>query len=426
MIDLALLRKQPETIKKAIDDKRAGDPSSVDEALALDEAYRSIQTQLQDHQTKSNTLSKDIGQLFREGKREEAEAIKAQTSEIKAAMKGLEEEAREKREALNRVLLDLPNIPHESVPIGYTPEENQVVFETEEKPGFDFQPLPHWELAQKHGLLDFERGSKVTGAGFPFYIGKGARLQRALINFFLDVATNEGGYTEIQPPIFINAASATGTGALPDKEDQMYEMTRDTFYAIPTAEVPVTNFHRDEILEAAQLPIKYAAYTPCFRREAGSYGKDVRGLNRLHQFDKVELVQWVDEDQSYEALESLREDAERLINRLGLPYRRLLMCSGDLGFTQAKKYDLEVWSAGQERWLEVSSASNFEAFQARRMNIRYRKEGEKKPVFVHTLNGSGLALPRIVAALLENGQQADGSILLPEALHPYAGFERIG
>ena len=306
------------------------------------------------------------------------------------------------------------------------PNENQVAWQSETLPSFDFEALPHWELADKHGLLDFERGAKVTGAGFPFMIGKGARLQRALINFFLDVATTEGGYTEMQPPVFVNADSATGTGALPDKEDQMYEMPRDGFYAIPTAEVPVTNYLRSEILDQKDLPIKYCAFTPCFRREAGSYGKEVRGLNRLHAFDKVELVNFVEDDKSYEALEALREDAERLLRKLELPYRRLLMCTGDLGFTQAKKYDLEVWSAGQERWLEVSSISNFETFQSRRMNIRYRKDGQKKPVFVHTLNGSALALPRIVATILENGQQADGSIVIPEVLHKYAGFTTIG
>lgn len=292
-------------------------------------------------------------------------------------------------------------------------------------PAFDFEPMAHWDLIERHGLVDFERGSKVTGARFPFYVGKGARLQRALINFFLDLATSEGGYTELQSPLMVNAASATGTGQLPDKEDQMYAAPRDGFYFIPTAEVPVTNFYRSEILKEDDLPIKYCGYTPCFRREAGSHGKDVRGLNRLHQFDKVELVQFVHPEKSYEALESLREDAERAVQRLGLPYRRLLMCTGDMGFTQAKKYDLEVWSAGQERWLEVSSISNFEDFQARRMGIRARFANAKKPVILHTLNGSGLALPRIVAALLENNQQADGSIQIPEVLQPYTGFASI-
>ncbi len=275
-------------------------------------------------------------------------------------------------------------------------------------------------------LADFERGSKVTGAGFPFYLGKVARLERALINFFLDLAVDEGGYQEIQPPLVVNAASATGTGQLPDKEDLMYEAPRDELYLIPTAEVPVTNFFRDEILAESSLPVKFCAYTPCFRREAGSYGKDVRGLNRLHQFDKVELVQFVRPEDSYGALETLRSDAERALERLGLPYRRLLMCTGDMGFTQAKKYDLEVWSAGQNRWLEVSSISNYEAFQARRMKIRYRPEDGAKPVFLHTLNGSGLALPRVMAALIENNQREDGTIRMPSSLVSYTGFETIG
>ncbi|MEM8488421.1 MAG: serine--tRNA ligase, partial [Bacteroidota bacterium] len=349
-----------------------------------------------------------------------------ESSALKASQKALEEASRAIEDKLHKLLLEVPNIPHKSVPVGATPEENQVAWQSDTLPTFDFTPQPHWELADKHGLLDFERGAKVTGAGFPFLIGKGARLQRALINFFIDTATTEGGYTEIQPPVFVNAESATGTGNLPDKEDQMYEMPRDGFYAIPTAEVPVTNFHRGEILLEEELPVKYCAFTPCFRREAGSYGKHVRGLNRLHAFDKVELVHFVPADKSYEAHEALREDAEKLLRLLELPYRRLLMCTGDMGFTQAKKYDLEVWSAGQERWLEVSSVSNFEDFQARRMNIRYRKAGEKKPAFLHTLNGSALALPRIVATLLENGQQADGTIKIPAVLHKYTGFDTIG
>jgi seryl-tRNA synthetase len=274
-------------------------------------------------------------------------------------------------------------------------------------------------------LADFDRGSKVTGAGFPFYIGPGAKLHRALINFFLDSAA-EAGYVELQSPILINEDSARGTGQLPDKEDQMYVVTRDEFFMIPTAEVPVTNFHRDEVLIEEELPIKYAAYTPCFRREAGSYGKDVRGLNRLHQFDKVELVKFVHPDKSYDELESLREDIEALLIKLELPYRRLLMCTADMGFTQAKKYDLEIFSAAQERWLEVSSVSNFEAFQARRARIRFKSKSGGQPVQVHTLNGSGLALPRIVAGILENNQQPDGSIKIPDILVPYTGFQSIG
>ncbi|MDZ4701186.1 MAG: serine--tRNA ligase [Rhodothermales bacterium] len=426
MIDINLIRTEPDRVRQAIIDKRIDAAGLVDRILDRDSARRDVLTRLQDLQAQSNERSREVGILMREGKREEADRIKAESSEMKGLLKGLEEEARAQEIEMDALLLEVPNIPHPSVPLGASPEDNVVAYEWGEAPAFDFAPLPHWELAARHGLLDFERGAKVTGAGFPFYIGKGARLQRALVAFFLDLAVDEGGYTEIQPPILVNADSARGTGQLPDKEDQMYEMTRDGLYAIPTAEVPVTNFHRQEVLQEADLPIKYAAYTPCFRREAGSYGKDVRGLNRLHQFDKVELVQIVAEDQSYQALEALREDAERPLVRLGLRYRRLLMCTADMGFTQSKKYDLEVWSAGQQRWLEVSSTSNFEAFQARRLAMRYRKESEKKPSFVHTLNGSGLALPRIVAALLENGQRVDGSIVIPDALQPYTGFPTIG
>ena len=426
MLDIQVIRDAPERVKQAMQDKGMGDPATVDQVLELDVARRDALTKLQEAQARSNTVSKEIGQLMREGKKNEAQARIEESGDLKAKIKLLEDEARQAEERLDALLLDVPNLPHESVPVGATPEDNAVLYEEGEKPTFDFEPLPHWDLAVRHHLIDFERGAKVTGAGFPFYVGKGARLQRALINFFLDLAIDEGGYQEIQAPAFVNADSARGTGQLPDKEAQMYEVPRDGLYAIPTAEVPVTNFLRDEILDETDLPIKFCAYTPCFRREAGSYGKDVRGLNRLHQFDKVELVQFAHPEASYDALEAMREDAERAIRRLGLPFRRLLMCTGDMGFTQAKKYDLEVWSAGQDRWLEVSSISNFEAFQARRMQVRFRPEDGKSTVFVHTLNGSGLALPRIVAALLEQHQQADGSIRIPEVLLPYTGFDRIG
>ncbi len=426
MLDLNLIREAPDRVRKAMHDKGLANDAVVNEILVLDERRRSALTELQAAQSRSNTVSRSIGELMRSGKRDEAQAFMAESGALKERIKVLDGEVREVEAALDRLLLEVPNVPHESVPVGRTPAENQVVFEHGERPAFDFTPLPHWELAARHGLIDFERGAKVSGAGFPFYIGKGARLQRALINFFLDLATTEGGYTEMQPPLVVNADSATGTGQLPDKEDLMYEAPRDGLYLVPTAEVPVTNYLRGEVLEEVDLPVKYCAYTACFRREAGSYGKEVRGLNRLHQFDKIELVQFVHPDKSYAALEALREDAERALVRLGLPYHRLLMCTGDMGFTQAKKYDLEVWSAGQERWLEVSSISNFEAFQARRMQIRYRPAEGGKPTVVHTLNGSGLALPRIVAALIENNQQSDGSILIPEALQSYTGFERIG
>jgi len=425
MLDLQTLRDHPDRVRQAIRDKAAGDPALVERALSVDERRRAAVAALQEAQTLLNAASKEIGELMRTGRRDEAEAAKARTAELKARVQSLEGEPKALEDEQRALLLEIPNLPHPSVPVGRTPEDNEVALEHGDKAAFGFEPLPHWELAARHGLLDFERGAKVAGAGFPFYVGAGARLQRALIAFFLDLAA-EAGYTEIQPPLLINEASGIGTGQIPDKEGQMYQAELDGLFLIPTAEVPVTNYFRDEILEEADLPIRFAAHTPCFRREAGSYGKEVRGLNRLHQFDKVELVQFVRPELSYEALEALREDAERAVRALGLPYRRLLMCTGDMGFTQSKKYDLEVWSAGQDRWLEVSSVSNFEAFQARRANIRFRPGGGGRPEFVHTLNGSGLALPRIVAALLENFQQEDGSVVLPEVLHPYTGFDRIG
>ncbi len=426
MLDIQFIRENPERVKEAITHKKTGSPEVVDKLLVLDQEWRETLTKLQEVQANLNARSKSIGELMRNGKKEEAETARQETTTLKSHIKEIEEWARSMESERHQILLEIPNIPHPDVPIGRDESGNQVVFEWGIKPMFDFPALSHWELAAKHNLIDFERGSKVTGAGFPFYIGKGARLQRALINFFLDLAVNEGGYTEIQPPLMINEASGIGTGQLPDKEGQMYEATLDRLFMVPTAEVPVTNFLRDEILDEAQLPLLYCAYTPCFRREAGSYGKDVRGLNRLHQFDKVELVRFVHPDSSYEHLEGIRQNAENALQKLGLPYHRLLMCTGDLGFTQTKKYDLEVWSGAQKRWLEVSSISNFESFQARRANIRFRSPEAKKPQYVHTLNGSGLALPRILGPLLENGQQADGSILLPEALAPYAGFDRIG
>ena len=425
MLDIERIREEPQRIKEAIRAKGAGSPEVVDRLLEVDEERRATITEMQNVQERQNEVSRSIGQLKREGKDDEAQEKIEETSRLKDRVKELEEKVRTVNEQQKRLLYEIPNVPHRSVPVGSTEEENEVEEECGEKPEFDFDPKPHWEITDAHELVDFERGAKVTGAGFPFYVGKGARLQRALVNFFLDRA-RENGYREVQPPHFVNEDSARGTGQLPDKEDLMYEIGRDELFPIPTAEVPVTNFFRDEILDADDLPVKLSAYTPCFRREAGSHGADVRGLNRLHQFDKVELVHVVEPNESYRALETLRSNAEELLDDLGLPYRRLLMCTGDMGFTQAKKYDLEVWSAGQKRWLEVSSISNFEAFQARRMAIRYRPEPEAKPVLVHTLNGSGLALPRIVAALLENYQDENGTVHVPEVLHPYTGFETIG
>ena len=425
MLDIERIREEPQRIKEAIRAKGTGSPEIVDRLLEVDEERRATITEMQNVQERQNEVSRSIGQLKREGKDDEAQEKIEETSRLKDRVKELEEKVRTVNEQQKRLLYEIPNVPHRSVPVGSTEEENEVEEECGEKPEFDFDPKPHWEITDAHELVDFERGAKVAGAGFPFYVGKGARLQRALVNFFLDRA-RENGYREVQPPHFVNEDSARGTGQLPDKEDLMYEIGRDELFPIPTAEVPVTNFFRDEILDADDLPVKLSAYTPCFRREAGSHGADVRGLNRLHQFDKVELVHVVEPNESYRALETLRSNAEELLDDLGLPYRRLLMCTGDMGFTQAKKYDLEVWSAGQKRWLEVSSISNFEAFQARRMAIRYRPEAEAKPVLVHTLNGSGLALPRIVAALLENYQDENGTVHVPEVLHPYTGFETIG
>jgi seryl-tRNA synthetase len=357
-----------------------------------------------------------------QGKKEEAQEIIKHTSKLKEEIKSLEDDMQNYKSRRDDLLLRIPNTPHESVPVGKNEEDNEI-FKTWGDPSEEGWRKAHWDLADEKGWIDFDRGSKVTGAGFPFYLGPVARLQRALINYFINNAC-DNGYTEIQAPYFVNEDSAKGTGQIPDKEDMMYVIPRDELFAIPTAEVPVTNFHRDEIIEQENLPIYYVAYTPCWRREAGSYGKDVRGLNRLHQFDKVELVKIVHPDTAYDELESLRKYAESLLEALELPYRTLLMCTGDMGFTQTKKYDLEVWSPGQGRWLEVSSCSNFAGFQARRMQLRYRTDkGDTETL--HTLNGSGLALPRVVAAILETYQQEDGRIKVPDVLMPYTGTEYL-
>ncbi len=421
MLDLKFIRENKDIVKAGIAAK--GDTNRVDDILALDEQRRTIITSVEAMKAKKNSVSEQVGKLKRAG--QDASAIIAEMESVKNSIKGLDEELKVVEEDLQKLLLQVPNVPHPSVPIGSTPADNQVVGTWGEKPSVDFKLKPHWEIVERLGIIDFTRGAKVAGAGFPFYVGKGARLERALINFFLDQAS-EHGYNEIWAPTVVNEDSARGTGQIPDKEDLMYVVDRDQLYMIPTAEVPVTNFHRDETLFEKNLPVKYCAYTPCFRREAGSYGKDVRGLNRLHQFDKVELVKFVVPEKSYDELEKLREDASHLLQLLGLPYHTLLMCTGDMGFTQSKKYDLEVWAPGQEKWLEVSSCSNFEAFQARRMNIRYKPENGSKPEFVHTLNGSGLALPRVMAALIEQNQTPDGKVIIPKILHKYTGFETIG
>jgi seryl-tRNA synthetase len=421
MLDIKLMREQPDLVKEGVA-KKGENPALVDTALALDEQRRTALQHGEALKSRKNTVSQDVARMKSKG--ENADALITEMRAVADEIKSIDERLKRIEEELRSTMLQIPNIPHPSVPVGKTPAENRVVVTLGEPPAIDFSPRPHWELVEKLNIIDFARGTKITGAGFPVYVGKGAQLERALINFFLDEAV-AAGYTELFPPLMVNAASATGTGQLPDKEDQMYVVTQDEFYLIPTAEVPVTNFFRDEIVNEHDLPMKFSAYTPCFRREAGSYGKDVRGLNRVHQFNKVELVKFVHPSTSYDELESLRLDAERLLQKLGLQYRVLLMCTGDLGFTQTKKYDLEVWSPGQQKWLEVSSCSNFEAYQARRMNIRYRPKGGK-PEIPHTLNGSGLALPRVVAALLEHYQTPEGKVIIPKVLHEYTGFEVIG
>lgn len=422
MLDINYIREHTDTVKKAITDKGEKDTAVVDSVLETDTRWRALVHKTDQLRSESNSRARDIGMLMGRGEKEEAQALIRQTGEMKEELRLLEDQMKELADQRTSLLLRIPNVPHPSVPVGKTEEDN-VVDKTWGNPAKDSWRKPHWELTDEYGWIDFKRGVKVAGAGFPFYIGPAARLQRALINFFLDRAAQKG-YLELQAPYFVNEDSARGTGQIPDKEDMMYVIPRDEFFAIPTAEVPVTNFHRDEILEPDQLPVRYCCYTPCWRREAGSYGKDVRGLNRLHQFDKVELVKFVHPETSYDELESLRRDAEELLEALELPYRTLLMCTGDMGFTQSKKYDLEVWSPGQQRWLEVSSCSNFESFQARRMMVRYRDENGK-PQILHTLNGSGLALPRVMSAVLEAYQEESGKIRVPAMLKPYLGQDYL-
>ncbi len=420
MLDPKLLRESPEIVRAAIAKKHLD--VDLDAVLALDASWRSLLQEVEGLRSKQKAANTEMAKLPKGSpefvaKVQEMKAVSAQVKEKEALLS-------ETEATWKQAVLGLPNIPHASVPAGRTAEENVVYSTYGDVTAVSPAAKPHWEIPGFERLFDFSRGAKVTGAGFPFYVGGGARLVRALLHFFLD-EDGKAGYVEVNPPILVNAASATATGQLPDKEGQMYETVPDKLYAVPTAEVPLTNYFRDEILDEAALPVKRCAYTPCFRREAGSYGKDVRGLNRLHQFDKVELLKWVHPDTSYDELDKLRNDAENLLRKLGLPYRVLLMCGGDLGFSQSKKYDLEVWSAGQQRWLEVSSCSNFEAFQARRAQIRYRSKETGKPELVHTLNGSGLAVPRVLAALLENNLQPDGRVKIPEALVPYFGQEYL-
>lgn len=394
----------------------------INTAVDLDEKRRSTQMELDEILAKSNSISKQIGMLFKSGQADEANALKAETGELKERSKTLSEEMDSIQKELDQILYQIPNIPHETVPSGTSEEDNEEVYAEGEIPKLDDKALPHWELAKKYDIIDFELGNKITGAGFPVYKDKGAKLQRALIQYFLDKNT-AAGYREMQVPLVVNEASGYGTGQLPDKEGQMYHVGEDDLYLIPTAEVPLTNIYRDDMLEESQLPIKLTGYTPCFRREAGSYGAHVRGLNRLHQFDKVEIVNFVKPENSYKTLDQMVDHVKNILQELGLPYRILRLCGGDLGFTSALTFDFEVYSTAQERWLEISSVSNFETFQSNRLKIRY-KDKHKKKHLIHTLNGSALALPRVIAGILENNQTEKG-IKIPDVLVPYTGFEMI-
>lgn len=422
MLQVPYLRENTEKALTGLAKRNKDFSATVQSIISVDESRRKLQNELDNLLAESNKISKTIGDLFKEGKREEADGMKVRTTEIKEECKGIETNLSQLEDELKQLLYQVPNVPHESVVFGKGAEENEVVYSSGDVTSLGESKLPHWELCEKHKLIDFELGVKITGAGFPVYIGKGARLQRALINFFLEEA-QKAGYTEHQVPHMVNEASGYGTGQLPDKEGQMYHVGVDDLYLIPTAEVPLTNLYRDVLLKEEQLPIKLTGYTPCFRREAGSYGKDVRGLNRLHQFDKVEIVQLSKQEDSYALLEDMVNHVKGLLNKLELPFRILRLCGGDMGFTSSLTYDFEVYSAAQERWLEVSSTSNFETFQANRLKCRY-KGADGKTQLVHTLNGSALALPRIVAALLENHQDENG-VRIPHALVPYCGFERI-
>lgn len=423
MLTLNVIKENPEEVINRLAKKHFDGREAIEKIIELDKTRRAAQAEVDTNLAEVNSLSKSVGMLMKEGKKEEAEAIKARVAELKEQNKKDEAVMKDAENAMTQILYTIPNLPHDSVPEGRTAEDNVIERTGGPMPHLNSDALPHWEIAKKFDLIDFELGVKITGAGFPVYKGKGARLQRALINFFLDNA-REAGYLEVQPPYVVNEASGFGTGQLPDKEGQMYHCTEDNLYLIPTAEVPVTNIYRDVILSEKELPIKNTAYSACFRREAGSYGKDVRGLNRLHQFDKVEIVRIANPKDSYKDLEEMVNYVQTLVEKLELPWRILRLCGGDMSFTSALTFDFEVFSAAQQRWLEVSSVSNFESYQANRLKCRFRGE-DKKTQLAHTLNGSALALPRIVAALLENHQQEDGRIKIPAALVPYTGFEYI-
>lgn len=422
MLELNLLREDPQLVIDRLAVKHVDATETVKRILDVDVLRRETQKLLDDNLAESNTIAREVGNLFKSGKQAEAQSLKERSAELKIQAKELSDRLDTLQKDLNDLLVTLPNLPHPTTPPGRHAEDNPVVLQEAEIPALAENALPHWELAQKYDIIDFELGVKLTGAGFPVYKGKGARLQRALINFFIDEAL-KAGYLEIQPPLMVNEASGYGTGQLPDKDSQMYFVGLDNFYLIPTAEVPVTNIYRDLIMKSEDFPVKNVAYSSCFRREAGSYGKDVRGLNRLHQFDKVEIVQLRLPEDSYAALEEMKDHVAGLVRKLELPFRIIRLCGGDMSFTSAWTYDFEVYSAAQKRWLEVSSVSNFETFQANRMKLRF-KDSTGKTRLAHTLNGSALALPRIVAALLENNQTPEG-IRIPKALIPYTGFEMI-
>ena len=424
MLNIKRIQKDSGEIIKQLKIKNFDAGEIIEQIIKYDKKRREILKDTEKKKAELNKLSKNIGSLFREQRIDEANLAKEKTGKLKEEIKKLDKEVVETENELNNQLIRIPNIPHESVPSGNSEEDNEKIRSGGEFPELSGNALPHWELAGKYDIIDFELGNKITGAGFPVYKGKGAKLQRALINFFLNEGT-KAGYLEIQPPIVVNEDSGYGTGQLPDKDGQMYYIQTDNLYLIPTAEVPLTNIYRDVILDVDELPVKNIAYTPCFRREAGSYGKDVRGLNRLHQFDKVEIVQIQHPGKSYETLEEMTGYIEGLIQKLELPYRIMRLCGGDLSFTSALTYDFEVFSAAQKKWLEVSSVSNFESFQANRLKLRFKEKGNKKTYIAHTLNGSALALPRIVAALIENNQTPEG-IVVPEILRPYTGFDIIG
>ena len=422
MLPLIYIRENQKALKQGLAKRNFAQPELIDKIIEIDQSRRALQAELDDVLAKSNKLAKEIGSLFKTGKAEEANVLKKETITLKQLSKSLQEELQEAEKALLEVRTQVPNVPHESVPSGNSEDDNEEIFQSGAIPELEEAALPHWELATKYDIINFELGNKITGAGFPVYKGKGARLQRALIQYFLDKNTG-AGYTEYQVPHLVNEASGFGTGQLPDKEGQMYHVQNDGLYLIPTAEVPLTNIFRDQLLNEGDLPICLTGYTPCFRREAGSYGAHVRGLNRLHQFDKVEIVRLEEPKNSMAALDKMVEHVKEILKELELPYRVLRLCGGDLGFTASLTYDFEIYSAAQKRWLEISSISTFNGYQAERLQLRYKdKEGKKQPV--HTLNGSALALPRVVAGLLENFQTKDG-IRIPKVLVPYTGFDLI-